>query len=241
MMLKYLARISIAGMLALGLYISPAAGDSEKTTVNPTERVSTIERAVDQNASKDSGALTKAGGGYSWSDKRQGSKHGRAFKRLDPLRPLLQAPNFELRPDGSSVVTLPISKSTEVTRITKGQLIEYQLKDAQVGVQNNLNPLITAHFNTPLDRIVLRRTDSGAALILVLREPAQPLHLVRNAATGGALLEVTLPRPTRAYAPAAVQPSARAPREPKPATFAAAASRRKGRHMKAPAGPGPIP
>jgi hypothetical protein len=153
---------------------------------------------------------------------------------------LVQAPNFELRSDGSSIVTLPISKSTDVTRTAKGSTFEYRLKDAQIGVHNNMNPLVTAHFKTPLERVVLRRAESGAALVLVLREPAQPLHQLRTIASGGALLEITLP-PSSYGQVAGVVSTASDRSGAKVRSSSSGSARRHAKRAKLPVGPGPNP
>ncbi|MGC4066004.1 MAG: hypothetical protein QM784_15415 [Polyangiaceae bacterium] len=119
-------------------------------------------------------------------------------------RPLAQAPTFEMRADGTSVVRLVLSKSAEVNvRNAKGKArserLELALKDVYVGVKNNTNPLVTEHFPTPLRRVVLRRDGTGAVLVLELRENVPVQHSTTAGPGGAMIIELSLPRPTRAY------------------------------------------
>lgn len=98
--------------------------------------------------------------------------------------------------DGTSVVSLTISRAVAVVERRAGRRLEYRLDTAQVGVDNNLNPLVTGHFPTPLLRASLRREKGGVVLVLQLREHAAPHYVVRTG-PAGFVLEITLPKPTR--------------------------------------------
>lgn len=128
--------------------------------------------------------------------------------RLDPKRPLVLAPSFQIMADGTSVVSLAISKPVSIVERRAGKRFEYRLDGAQVGVDNNLNPLVTGHFPTPLLRAALRREKGGVVLVLHLRENVAPRHVVR-AGPAGSVLEVTLPKPIRSLATAATATSSR--------------------------------
>jgi hypothetical protein len=64
-------------------------------------------------------------------------------------------------------------------------------------VANDMNPLVTTHFSTPIKNIRLVPRGKGASLIVDLREPATPRHEIRDVAGGAAVLEVTLPKSAR--------------------------------------------
>jgi len=242
--MKSLARISAIGIVGLGIgAATPAFGDAgtavptvaqsnvgpiQKSTPAAPARANTQphstsviapERLETTAVGSTSGAEENksVGGGYSWSEKkRRLAKKSVRTEPLDPNRPLAQAPNFELRPDGSSIVTLSLSHPTEVTRTTAGRRVEYQLKRTQIGVANNTNPLVTAHFATPLRRVVLRRNKNFATLSLELREDVLPIHQLRTGPGGGQLLEIMIPKPTRNYlAPQGKSPSMREDRRAK--------------------------
>jgi hypothetical protein len=129
-----------------------------------------------------------------------------------------QAPTFEMRPDGTSVVRLILSRSTEINvrpPSSKGSKahpgrVEITLKEVNVGVKNNTNPLVTEHFPTPLRRVVLKRDGAGALLVLELREDV-PIQRSTKAGPGGStIVELLVPRPTRAYSVPATQHAERA-------------------------------
>jgi hypothetical protein len=187
----------------------------------------------------EAGHKSGGGGGYSWTDKGGRPKKHKKATTIDPSRPLAQAPSFAMRADGSSVVTLALSQTTQVTRVIDAGRVEYRLRDAQIGVSNNMNPLVTAHFSTPVERVVMRRLKDGVALSLELREQVRPLHQIRNGPAGGAVLEITLPKPSRTYAVPKTQqvsqPSAVVREESEPERTA---KHRKGKRPGAQSGPG---
>jgi hypothetical protein len=167
--------------------------------LRPVERDPWPLRDAPQGTVTQLSASRPVDGGYSWSDKKVRPRRPKRAATVDPKRPLVEAPNFALRPDGSSVVTLLLSQATQVTRATQGSRFEYRLKAAQIGVSNNMNPLITDHFATPLERVVLHRSNNDAVLVLELRENVQPTHQIRSGPAGTTMLEVTLPRPSHGY------------------------------------------
>jgi hypothetical protein len=223
--MRSLARFSVIGIVGLGLGAAPTAwgqDDAKAHAAAPPSARPTPENDASASPSSSGESMVTpsasartqtspgatpakadeqkpVGGGYSWSEKRNRPSKGKRQAPLDPRRPLAQAPNFELRPDGSSAVTLLLSHETQVTRAGQDRRVEYRLKGAQVGVANNMNPLITAHFATPVVRVVLRRSNDDAVLILELRENVQPTHQILSGPAGGAMLEVTLPKPSHAY------------------------------------------
>jgi hypothetical protein len=185
--------------------------------LRPVERDPWPARDLDAGTTSNSDASKPVGGGYSWSDRKARPRKARGPAGIDPKRPLVEAPNFALRPDGSSVVTLLLSQPTQVIRAIQGSRFEYHLKAAQIGVSNNMNPLITAHFATPLERVELHRSKNDAILTLELRENVQPTHQIRSGPSGTTVLEVTLPKPSRDYlqpksSPQVQQPTPRAAR-----------------------------
>lgn len=175
------------------------------TTDKPKDGEGNAAQEAPQATSKTKQAK---GGGYTWSEKKPTTK-GKTAKptqKLDPQRPLAQAPNFEMRADGSSVVTLNLSRTTEISqqsistkKKTNPRVTTFLLKHAQIGVRNNTNPLITEHFQTPLRRVVLRRNKKGAILQLEFREDVQVTHSLKVGPAGSVLVEITIPKPTKVY------------------------------------------
>lgn len=263
--MKSLARISAIGMVGLSLgTVAPALGEQGRNVsvggplnVGPAQPTTTTTLAESSReaavpaasgavqpspnatvASKPTDERKSVGGGYSWSNKQRRSAHRvTRSEPIDPKRPLAQAPNFELRSDGSSVVTLMLSMPTEVTRTKVGRRVEYQLKNVQTGVWNNSNPLVTAHFATPLVRVILRRGKRAATLQLELREDVQPTHQLRAGPGGSQVLEITLPKPTRNYVVPAVKPSGKS--DDKRDNTAPSTRRERRKAKRVSPGPGP--
>jgi len=220
-----------------------AAGAVQPSDAAPShEPAATVRSETALPIASSSTERNSVGGGYSWTDKKSRPRKHKKLTTLDPSRPLVQAPNFAMRPDGSSVVSLAFSQTTQVTRVIGGDRVEYRVKDAQIGVYNNMNPLVTAHFATPVERVAMLRTKEGASLILDLRERIQPMHQVHNGPAGGMVLEITLPKPSRAYPPPQTQqPSRSLAGTPDGSDPEQKAKRRTGtaKHQAAKSGPGP--
>ncbi len=265
--MRSLARISAIGIVGLGLGTAttalglkdatptaagPANAGSVQTTsssaaTGPSNEPTNLSTVASTGADAGRGGMASnaderkpGGGGYSWSEKQRRAAH-KASKSapLDPRRPIAQSPNFELRPDGSSVVTLLLSRPTEVTRVIVGRRVEYQLKDAQIGVANNMNPLVTAHFASPVARVVLRRNKLSATLRLELREKVQPTHLLRDGPAGSSMLEITLPKPTHGYVAPPSQPQSMQGDKDAQSDLSTRRERRKTKRSTQKSGPGP--
>jgi hypothetical protein len=154
-------------------------------------------------------------GGYSWSDKpRKGAHHVRHVwhRRIhfDPNAPIATFPGFRMLPGGKSEVWVNLSKSVNVqVRRAPGRVV-YVLNGAQVTIRNNMHPLVTTYFDTPLARARLAPEKGAAELVLELREKVEPSYRVAAGPGGTSVLEVTLPAPKRNLVPAdRIEPSMR--------------------------------
>ncbi len=198
-------------------WIQPVAGEPSDTQ-NPNSAPSGAEASPGGSASvapgspapgapssvapADSAGSKPAAGGYSWKDpkpkakraKRRSAAKSPKAAALDLNKPLATYPGFMMLPDGRSVVWLYLSRSVSVRALRRGQTYVIDLPEVQVGVQNNTNPLETAHFRTPLSRALLRRVQGGAELVLALREPVVPKHELLAGPGGTMVLRVTLPK-----------------------------------------------
>jgi hypothetical protein len=102
--------------------------------------------------------------------------------------------------DGRSEVWLRVTRQVTVsTRRGKHEII-YLIEGAQVGVENNTNPLVTTHFNTPVSRAYLRRVKRGAELVVVLREPVTPTYTTISEPGGTMVLLATVGKAKEDYA-----------------------------------------
>lgn len=171
----------------------------------------------DANAAKPPGVT----GGYSWSEKpARRRQHVRKKEQpIDPHAPLATYPGFRMLPDGTSRLSVRISKPVDVKVTRAPGRVVFFLPGVQIGIRNNTHPLITTHFNTPVSVAQLKRDKDGAELIVELRERVEPTHKLVKA-PDGMVLEVMLPRARRDYSTLADAP------EP-----AAAGSRRIGRRQ----------
>ena len=215
-----LEEVRIALVIAVGCLVCGVAWAQDGSGVAaepvPSETASAASSASATAVAKSSEAPDAAAGavpdrplaGYSWSDakrpsarKAKGSRRAKVNRALDPAKPLATSPGFMLLPDGRSVVWLYVSRAVIVSVARRNGSFVVNLPGVQVGVRNNTNPLETAHFPTTLERAHLAGTKDGAALVLQLREDVAPVHEALPGPRGTMVLRVTLPKPTRRYAP----------------------------------------
>jgi hypothetical protein len=146
-------------------------------------------------------------GGYSWTDKPRAQTKKRVARiKRDPNAPLASYPAFRMAPDGTSKVWVSVTRTVDVQVRRATGHVTFVLTGVQVGVRNNTNPLVTTHFNTPLERARLLPDRAGALLVLDLRETAEPTHKVTKGPYGTMVLEVALPKAQRRYADRVVPP-----------------------------------
>jgi hypothetical protein len=148
-------------------------------------------------------------GGYSWTDKPRARKKRAQKIRFDPNAPLATYPGFHMVGDGTSKVWVSVTRPVDVQVRRAGSQVTFVLSGVDVGVRNNTNPLVTTHFNTPLERARLVRDRAGALLVLELREAAEPAHKISKGPYGTMVLEIALPRAQRIYADRVVPGEAR--------------------------------
>ncbi|HMA93720.1 MAG TPA: hypothetical protein VKP30_13605 [Polyangiaceae bacterium] len=205
--MRVATRASAIGVLGIGLSFSSLASSQGHAAPAKTEEVThpaPSEKSDRGGASSNQGesgtvdvpkSVPSTVGGYSWSKKGKGdARTGKRREAIDPNRPLVQAPSFQVRSDGTSLLTLTVSRPLPVVQKVAARRVEYLLKGAQVGIENNLNPLVTEHFATPLVRAKLRRDRAGLILVLELRENVQPVYVMREGVAGTATLAITLPQ-----------------------------------------------
>jgi len=169
---------------------SSQAGPNADTMpgTSSTELGSSVDRRTGQTSSP--------GAGYSWRSatvKHKSNVHPKKQK-IDVSRPQARGPEFVLTADGMSRISVQLSRRVEVVVNTNHDRHIYELPNVQVAVANDMNPLVTTHFSTPIRNVRLVSQGKGARLIVDLREPVTPRHEIRDVAGGAAILEVTLPK-----------------------------------------------
>jgi hypothetical protein len=152
--------------------------------------------------------------GYGWSTKPAGRPRLRvratraaAASTASPSGTVI--PGFETLADGSSRVFVQMPKPAQyTTRVAKGA-ITYILKGLHVDRRNNLNALVTVHFNTPVTSARLVPHGSDLWFIVDLRADVQPTVAMDATKDGGAMLRVEFPKGD--YLAGAPSPAASAP------------------------------
>jgi hypothetical protein len=141
-------------------------------------------------------------GGYSYSDPKpvKGQQQNpppvakRAPQVAKATGPVATLPGFETLGDGSTRVFVQLTQNVQVEeRKAKGTLT-YVLKGAHVTIHNNTNPLVTVHFNTPVNQARLRPAGNDLLLVIDLRAAASPAWKMNAGKDGTAILQVDFPK-----------------------------------------------
>ncbi len=83
-------------------------------------------------------------------------------------------PGFIILEDGTSRIFLQTTVPVAYAISEGNRRISLKLKNAKVHLRNNRNPLVTVHFNTPLDRAYLKKNRKSLDLVMELRQSATP-------------------------------------------------------------------
>ncbi len=141
--------------------------------------------------------------GYGWSPKPAKHPRGKVRARKDasapsPAPPETPAtgtvvPGFETLADGTSRVFVQMPRAvTYSAKAAKGALV-YVLKGLRIDRRNNLNALVTVHFNTPVTSARLVPHGSDLWLVVDLRANVQPT-VAMDTTKDGAVLRLEFPR-----------------------------------------------
>jgi hypothetical protein len=117
-------------------------------------------------------------------------------------------PGFEMLPDGSTRFFVELTRPVAYETRTARGLLVIELKGARVDRRNNLNPLVTLHFNTPATTARLVPHGHDLRLVVSLRAPVQPTVTLEPTPTG-AVLRVAFPKGD--YVPTTTAPSSLSP------------------------------
>jgi hypothetical protein len=125
-------------------------------------------------------------------------------------------PGFETLADGSSRVFVQLPRQVAyASKAAKGSLT-YVLKGVRIDRRNNLNALVTVHFNTPVSSARLVPHGSDLWLLIELRANVQPTVAMDATKDGGAMLRVEFPKGDYLSGAPALVPMAAAPTGPAP-------------------------
>lgn len=138
-------------------------------------------------------------GGYSWSEKPAPKHKKRKMSAPRADAPLVTYPGFQMLSAGASQLWVAVTRPVEVRRERKGRVLTFVLEGADVGTENNTNPLITTHFDTPMESARLVRNKDGARLTIWLREKVEPTHRIVPGPRGTIQLLVDFPKSKGRY------------------------------------------
>lgn len=155
--------------------------------------------------------------GYGWGDPKPkaGPKGAvarpvaRAVRPAPPTGPIATLPGFEMQADGSSRLFVALTQTVAVEEHKAQGVLTYVLKGAHVALHNNLNALVTVHFNTPVVRARLVPVGNDLHFIVELRAAVTPTWKVTPGKDGTSLVMVDFPKGS--YLPAGGAPDAAAP------------------------------
>ena len=146
--------------------------------------------------SKTTNGKTVIGGeGYTWHEKSAQSGHRKArAAKVNPNLAQAKGPEFAVVSDGTTRITVQLSKKVIVRTEGSHRRLIVNLEHAQVAVLNDRNPLIMTHFATPVEDARLVPNKDAVRLVIDLKESVTPQVTLRDAAAGASLLEVVLPK-----------------------------------------------
>lgn len=68
--------------------------------------------------------------------------------------------------------------------------LDYLLKETQVSLRNNRNPLVLTHFDTPVERAQLLKRGGDVVFRLEMKRAAEPAHEIVRLQDGGFSLRI---------------------------------------------------
>ncbi len=222
---------ALAGLMGLVPSVAPAQTTGPQPAPPPPD---TSAPATPPGAAAPAGSDAPAkpvvpATGYGWSTKPAGRPHLRvrgahasAASSVSPNGTVI--PGFETLADGTSRVFVQMPRPVGyTTKVAKGA-ITYVLKGVHADRRNNLNALVTVHFNTPVTSARLVPHGGDLWFIVDLRANVQPTVSMDATKDGGAMLRIEFPKGDYlAGAPSPAPPAApSAPASPAPPTSPAA-------------------
>jgi hypothetical protein len=137
--------------------------------------------------------------GYGWSTKPAGRPRVRvratrtaAASSASPNGTVI--PGFETMADGSSRVFVQMPRPVQYTTKVARGAITYVLKGLHIDRRNNLNALVTVHFNTPVTSARLVPHGGDLWFVVDLRANVQPTVSMDATKDGGAMLRIEFPK-----------------------------------------------
>ncbi|HMR08188.1 MAG TPA: hypothetical protein PKA88_20545 [Polyangiaceae bacterium] len=192
------------------LLCAPASRAQQAPAAAPPAQAPAAESGAAEAGSTDTKEAKKAPsvtGGYSWSDKKPRTRRWVRRRKIDPNAAIATYPGFLMFPDGTSQVWVYVNKKVPVVVSAAAGRVTYILTGADIAVYNNMHPLVTEYFDTPMRSARLRRDKNGAQLVLDLREATgTPSHKIEDGPGGTMVLRIQLPKAQKRYSDAPFRP-----------------------------------
>ncbi len=109
--------------------------------------------------------------------------------------PIATLPAFRLLDDGSTRITVEVSRKVAVTEHKAQGRVVYSLAGVAVPGNNTRLPLPTGFFRTPVGRVEMVEQGGGSDLVIELREAVAPTYRVLDTPRG-IVIQVDFQRPT---------------------------------------------
>jgi hypothetical protein len=231
-----LAIVAMAGLVGLVPSVAPAQTPGPQPASSPAAPAATDAPAA-APAGSDATPLKPVvpATGYGWSTHPavRGRGRPRAARATTPASSSPNGtvvPGFETLADGSSRVFVQLPKPVTYSAKAARGSVTYVLKGVHADRRNNLNALVTVHFNTPVTSAKLVPHGGDLWLCVNLRASVQPSVTMDATKDGGAMLRIEFPKgdylsgasAVPATSPATASSAAPASSAPAPASFPAA-------------------
>ncbi|MFO0680250.1 MAG: hypothetical protein U0169_27250 [Polyangiaceae bacterium] len=182
--------VTVALVLFLSSSASPRAfAQAPAAAADPGPASTTTTPASDAPAPATEGSgktTSRPATGYGPSIRKMAPRP-RLVKRAGPIA---SVPTFEALPDGGSRLEVHITQPVTVEERIAGNTATYVLKGAHLERHNDMNPLVTVHFNTPVQSARLISANRDLQFVVTLRANARPSHRVVAGEGGAQVLQV---------------------------------------------------
>lgn len=192
-----LAVVAVTGLIGLVPAVAPAQTGPQPAPTAPAPPATGTPAPAGSDTTPPKPVVPATG--YGWSTKPTPRVRGRLravrATASGPSHPEgTVVPGFEVLADGSSRVFVQLPKPTTYSAKAAKGSIAYVLKGVRVDRRNDLNALVTVHFNTPVTSARLVPHGGDLWFVVDLRANIQPSVTMDATKDGGAMLRVEFPK-----------------------------------------------
>ena len=184
------ARLAMAQATVAGPTAAPSAASASNGASGAEQQSSGDTKAP-------AGSSASGGGGYTWHDKSRVKHRKMISTKVNPKLAQAKGPEFAVVADGTTRITVQLSKRVEYRTEALPHRIVVNLDRAQVAVFNDRNPLVTTHFSTPVEDARLVQSKTVVRLVVDLKATVTPQVTLKDSPAGSSILEVVLPKWTK--------------------------------------------